>query len=136
MFDGDKKYAYNNNGQVQFVDFPTGNALSISKLVVPTLNLPVMLHLGFKESRFQFGVGGYVGYRIGGYTKVISSDGNTKEWHHESFQLNDFRYGLTTEFGRKGGFRLFFRYDLSDMFKANQVNAKGIQGWSVGLKLL
>jgi hypothetical protein len=136
MFDGSSKYASTNGNQVQFIDHPSGKALSISKIVVPTLNLPVMLTLGLKQSRFLIGIGGYIGYRIDSYNKIKYEDSGNKEHEHQSFNLNDVRFGWTAEIGRKNGLRLFFRYDTSDLFKADQKNANGIRGWSVGLKLL
>ncbi|CAH0997216.1 hypothetical protein EMA8858_03356 [Emticicia aquatica] len=118
--------------QVVFKDF--GQNLSKSKLVVPMLNFPMMLNFGFEEAKFRIGLGGYVGYRIGGYSKLKYDDGK-KEKLKGSYSLNDFRYGLTAELGKRKGVTFFFRYDLSEMFKSEQINAKGLQAWSVGLRL-
>ena len=118
--------------QVVFNDF--GKNLDKTKLVIPTLNFPIMLNLGFEESKFKIGFGGYVGYRVGGYRKIKYEDGK-KEKQKGSYSLNDFRYGLTAELGRRKGLTFFCRYDLSEMFKSDQVNAKGLQAWSLGLRL-
>jgi hypothetical protein len=118
--------------QVVFKDF--GQNLSKSKLVVPTLNLPMMLSFGFEESKFKIGLGGYIGYRVGGYRKIKYADGK-KDKDKGSYGLNDFRYGLTAEMGKRKGLTFFFRYDLSEMFKAEQLNTKGLQAWSVGFRL-
>lgn len=118
--------------QVVFKNF--GQNLNKTKLVVPTLNFPMMLNFGFEESKFKIGVGGYIGYRVGSYRKIKYEDGK-KEKQKGSFGLNDFRYGLTAELGKRKGLTFFLRYDLSEMFKSDQVNAKGLQAWSVGLRL-
>lgn len=118
--------------QVVFKDF--GQDLSKSKLVVPMINLPMMLNFGFEEAKFRIGLGGYVGYRIGGYSK-LKYEGGKKEKLKGSYGLEDFRYGLTAELGKKKGATFFFRYDLNQVFKADQINAKGLQAWSIGLRL-
>lgn len=118
--------------QVVFRDF--GQNLSKSKLVVPMLNLPMMLNFGFEEAKFRIGLGGYIGYRIGGYSK-LKYDGGKKEKVKGSFGLEDFRYGLTAELGKRKGATLFVRYDLNQVFKVEQTNAKGLQSWSIGLRL-
>ena len=94
----------------------------------------MMLNFGFEESKSKIGVGGYIGYRVGSYRKIKYEDGK-KEKQKGSFGLNDFRYGLTAELGKRKGLTFFLRYDLSEMFKSDQVNAKGLQAWSVGLRL-
>ncbi len=118
--------------QVVFKDF--GQNLSKSKLVVPMLNLPMMLNLGFEEAKFRIGLGGYIGYRIGGYSK-LKYDGGKKEKIKGSYGLEDFRYGLTAELGKRKGATLFVRYDLNQAFKVEQTNAKDLQAWSIGLRL-
>lgn len=108
--------------------------LSKSKLVMPYLNLPILLNFGFEESQFQIGVGGYVGYRFGGYSKTKDANGN-KVRLKDSYGMNDLFYGLTGEVGRRRGLKLFVRYDLNPMFKENQINANQLQAWSVGIRL-
>ncbi len=120
------------NGQVSFV--ANTKATEKSKLVVPYLNFPVLLNMGFKEDKFKIGIGGYIGYRVGGYTKEKFASGG-KNKTEGSFGLEKPIYGLTAEIGKKGGFTLFGRYDMSNLFKSNQVNAKDIQAFSVGVRL-
>lgn len=128
----------NNNGvnfendQISFVDL--NKATKKSKLVVPNINLPVMLHFGFKEAKFKIGVGGYVGYRIGGYSKIKETN-NNKDKIKSSYGLEDFQYGLTAEAGKRRGFTVFFRYQLNDLFQADQVNAAGVRPFSVGIRI-
>ncbi len=118
--------------QVVFKDF--GQNLSKSKLVVPMLNLPMMLNFGFEEAKFRIGLGGYVGYRIGGYSK-LKYEGGKKEKIKGSYGLEDFRYGLTAELGKRKGATFFVRYDMNEMFKTDQANAEGLQAWSIGFRL-
>lgn len=118
--------------QVVFKDF--GQNLSKSKLVVSMLNLPMILNFGFEEAKFRIGLGGYIGYRIGGYSK-LKYEGGKKEKTKGSYGLGDFRYGLAAEFGKRKGATLFVRYDLNQAFKVEQTNAKGLQAWSIGLRL-
>lgn len=108
--------------------------LSKSKLVMPYFNLPVLLNFGFEESQFQIGLGGYVGYRFGGYSKIKDSDGN-KTRLKDDYGMSDFVYGLTGELGKRRGLKLFVRYDLNPMFKGNQLNANQLQAWSVGIRI-
>ncbi|WP_055151884.1 outer membrane beta-barrel protein [Jiulongibacter sediminis] len=131
MFENSKT-AYYNNEQVRFddADFST----SKSKLVMPYLNFPVLLNLGFKEDKFKFGVGGYIGYRIGSYTKTKDTNGN-KEKNKSTYGFNNVPYGLTAELGRKNGLTLFFRYDLTKTFRSNQTNVNDLQAFSAGLRL-
>ncbi len=120
------------NGQVAFPDAPFST--SKSKLVMPFLNLPVMLNIGFKEDKFKLGLGGYVGYRIGGHTKTKDTNGN-KEKVKGSYGLNTVPYGLTGEIGKKNGLTIFFRYDLNTLFESSQIVTKDINAFSVGIRL-
>lgn len=122
----------NNGNQVAFVE--GDEQLTKSKLVMPFLNLPILLNFGFEKSQLQLGLGGYVGYRIGGYTKTKDADGN-KVRLKDDYGMNDLFYGLTGELGRRRGIKLFVRYDLTPMFKENQINASKLQAWSVGVRI-
>ncbi len=121
------------NGQALFTE--SSSLTSKSKFVVPHVNLPVLLNIGLKKEGFHLGVGGYVGYRIGGYTKVVYKDNKSKEKYNESLGLNDLKYGLTAELGHRNRGTLFFRYDLSELFRSNQVNARDMQAFSFGFRL-
>ena len=121
------------NGQARFAE--SSKPTSKSKFVVPHINLPVLLNIGLKKEGFHLGVGGYVGYRIGGYTKIVYKDNKNKEKYNESLGLNDLKYGLTAELGHRNGGTLFFRYDLSELFRSSQVNAQDMQAFSFGIRL-
>lgn len=118
--------------QVAFIE--GDERLSKSKLVMPYINLPVLLNFGFEKSQLQLGLGGYVGYRLGGYSKTKDSNGN-KERLKDDYGMNDLFYGLTGELGRRRGMKLFVRYDLTPMFKENQINANKLQAWSAGIRI-
>lgn len=113
--------------------------LKKSKLVVSYINLPVMFGIGSKyKNTFTLGVGGYVGYRLGSHSKIVSRvDDNLKTDKDKSnFHLNDVRYGLKAEvgFGRKhGGITLFANYDMNELFQSGK--APAIQAFSFGIKL-
>ncbi len=124
--------AYYRNSQVSFAnaDFSTQK----SKLVLPYLNLPVLINIGTKKEKLKFGLGAYLGYRIGGYTKTKDLDGD-KVKNKNSFGMNDMIYGLTAEMGKKNGFTLFVRYNLNDTFKSNQLNANDLKALSFGIRI-
>lgn len=105
--------------------------LDKSKLVVNTLNLPVMLQFGFKESDFRVGVGAYGGVRINSYQKFKEFD-SSKYKEKGDYNLNRWNYGLMAEAG-KGDFRLFAKYDIKPMFNSNNpINANVL---TVGIRL-
>ena len=121
------------DGQATFAENVRPTAKS--KFVIPHINFPVLLNLGLKKEGFRVGVGGYVGYRIGGYTKVVYKDNKNKEKYNESLGLSDLKYGLTAEIGRKNGGALFFRYDLNELFRSNQAIPRDMQAFSFGIRL-
>jgi hypothetical protein len=131
MFDNSNVARYE-NGQVNFI--ANTKATEKSKLVVPYVNFPVLLNIGFKEEKFKIGFGGYIGYRVGGYTKEKFASGG-KNKTQGSYGLEKPVYGLTAEIGKKGGWTIFGRYDMSQLFKSNQTNAKDLQAFSVGFRL-
>ncbi|ELR68415.1 hypothetical protein C900_00383 [Fulvivirga imtechensis AK7] len=76
---------------------------------------------------FRIGIGGYGGYRIASYTKVVykEDDDKEKDKNKDNFHLNNFRYGLRLQMGYRGT-DLFFNYDLNELFaegKGPQLNA-------------
>ncbi|MCD8539512.1 MAG: outer membrane beta-barrel protein [Leadbetterella sp.] len=121
------------NGQARFAE--NSKPTAKSKFVVPHINLPVLLNIGLKKEGFHFGVGGYIGYRIGGYTKVVYKEPKNKEKYNESLGLNDLKYGLTAEVGHRNRGTLFIRYDLSELFRSSQVNARDMQAFSFGIRI-
>jgi hypothetical protein len=102
-----------------------------SKLVVNSLNLPVMLQFGFKESNFRLGIGAYAGIRINSYQKFQETN-DAKFREKGDYNLRKFNYGLVAELGR-GDVRLFARYDGLPMFNDN--NPINANVFSLGLRL-
>ncbi|MEJ2004734.1 MAG: hypothetical protein P8X57_07175 [Cyclobacteriaceae bacterium] len=105
-----------------------------SKLTVAYVNISLVpvFHFGKKShngwqvwhqgphSGFRFGVGGYAGYRIGSYHKIKYNDGNTEKRNdHDSFYLENFRYGLRFQLGF-GDTDLFVNYDLNSLFREDR----------------
>lgn len=75
---------------------------------------------------FRIGFGPYVGYRIESHSKLVyEDDGKQKEKEHDSFYLNNIRYGLRLQMGYRAA-DFFFNYDLNDLFvegKGPRLNA-------------
>ena len=122
MFQNDN-YIVNTEDGVEFRDYEAdfGQALQKTKLVVPYVNIPLMLNLRFRNRRgrrtFNFGVGGYVGYRLGGHS-AIKFNGD-KDRDRDNFFLNNWRYGVETQIGFRH-FLLFGKYDLNELFVAGK----------------
>lgn len=71
---------------------------------------------------FRIGLGPYVGYRISSHSKLVYKDGGSREKDkdHDSFYLNNLRYGARLQIGYRAT-DLFFNYDISELF----VSGKG-----------
>ncbi|MDX1628638.1 MAG: hypothetical protein R3345_08055 [Fulvivirga sp.] len=102
-----------------------------SKLTAAYINLSFVPMLQFGEddrhrshwhdwndnSGFRIGVGGYGGYKIASYTKVVVEQSGDKEKNkdHDGFFLNNWRYGIRLQAGYRG-MDIFVNYDVSDLF--------------------
>lgn len=71
---------------------------------------------------FRIGIGPYVGYKIDSYTKVkYKMNGSMeKDRNHDSFYMENIRYGLRMQIGFRST-DLFFNYDMNELF----TNGKG-----------
>lgn len=121
---------------VEFRDYQSdfGEGLRKSKLVVPYLNIPVTLNFRFRNSEgkrtFNFGLGGYAGYRLNSYSKAkIDRDPNR---NFNSFYLNSWRYGLEVQGGYRG-FLMFFKYDLNPLFDLSR--GPELNAFTFGIRL-
>jgi hypothetical protein len=91
-------------------------------------NRKAMIFTGVGNSgSFRIGVGPYAGYRIDSYTKLVYKEEGEKdrERDHDSYYLNNFRYGLRLQLGF-GATDLFFNYDMNELFatgKGPKLNA-------------
>lgn len=69
---------------------------------------------------FRIGLGPYIGYRIASHSKIVYDDGNKeKDKQHDSFYLNNFRYGARLQIGYRAT-DLFFNYDLNELFASGK----------------
>lgn len=110
-----------------------------SKLSATFINVSLLPVLDFNDNGrkprvwdgddggFRFGVGPYVGYRIGSKSKLVyETDGDRKrEKDRDSFYLNNLRYGLRFQLGIRST-DLFINYDMNDLFandKGPKLNA-------------
>ena len=135
-FQNDDVYVVRGDETVEFPYNPEmlNASFKKSKLTVAYINasLVPMFHFGQKKysgwqvwdsnphSGFRIGIGGYGGYRIGSYHKVKYNDGDTKKRKdHDSFYLENFRYGLRLQLGF-GDTDLFVNYDLNKLFREDR----------------
>jgi hypothetical protein len=134
MFDGDARIRKGADG-VEFEE--TGIDLRRNKLTVWYLSIPVMPMLDFKRARlgsFRFGFGGYVGYRIHSYSKIMYFENGDREKDHEksNFYLNNLRYGLQTQISIFG-INFFAKYDLNPLFSSGK--GPDLNAVSFGIRL-
>jgi Outer membrane protein beta-barrel domain len=122
-------------GLNQIEIIPSATSLKKSKLVASYIDVPIMPYLAFKKGKFieYFGVGGYVGYRMGSHSKTKANNRGKKEHEYNNFYLNDFRYGLSLQMGMNNFADLFVNYDLNQLFKENKGPA--LNGVSFGIRL-
>ena len=109
-----------------------------SKLTVPYLNANFVPKLNFGKSGdgFRIGVGGYAGYRIGGYTKIVYEQGNDKQKDkdRDSFYMNSWRYGARVELGWRD-FDMFINYDINTIFADNNNTTPKLNAFSIGISI-
>lgn len=76
---------------------------------------------GNHSQSFRLGAGPYVGYRMDSYSKqMYISDGHKeKEHNHDSFYLDNIRYGMRLQIGFRD-VDVFFNYDMNKLFVANK----------------
>ncbi|GHB56007.1 outer membrane beta-barrel protein [Persicitalea jodogahamensis] len=91
-----------------------------TKLTVPYVNFSLMPTVSFPGSFISYiSAGGYVGYRLGGYSKIKYPDGK-KDKERSNYYLNDFRYGAAFELGIKNFPDFFVHYDMNNLFQDNR----------------
>lgn len=115
-----------NNGVTDIIKEPeTGRSLEKSKLTYSTFNIPVQMHLQFKDKKgkdsFTMSAGGFGGYRLGAHSKIkYQEKGKTnKDKERSSYNLEDFQYGATFSIGYRD-LELFGKYNLNNLFKENR----------------
>ncbi|UII24955.1 hypothetical protein LVD15_16775 [Fulvivirga maritima] len=140
-FQNDAMRIYDQDESVTFIEdseYPDAS-FKKSKLTVAYINFSMVptLHFGHSDANhknrwltlhdsknkenFRIGAGGYVGYRIDSYSKIVfEEDGDKdKKRNHEDFHLNNFRYGLRFQLGYRDT-DLFINYDLNNLFSENR----------------
>ncbi|PZR38003.1 MAG: hypothetical protein DI538_10795 [Azospira oryzae] len=135
------------NNSVLFTEDPRDVDFKKSKLTACYLNLSLVPVIDFGGNRrksmmfdsdhsesVRFGAGPYIGYRIGSYTKqVYKEEGDKqKDRNHDSFYLDNIRYGVRFQFGFSD-VDLFFNYDLNELFVANK--GPKLNAFSFGITL-
>lgn len=127
--------------QVEFNLLPTELNGQKSKLTASYINATVVPMFDFSRGRqkitsiesgglkikkysrkgLRFGVGGYVGYRLGSHSKIVYKNGGDREKDKErdDFFLENLRYGLRGQIGWKG-VELFVAYDLNEVFSTGR----------------
>lgn len=136
-FQDDKVLIQKDDNGVQFIDDPRSTDPSFnftkSKLTATYINASVIPVLDFghagtkkrmwdrKGDSFRVGLGPYIGYRVGSYSKQVYNDaGDDKKSHHnDNYYLNNLRYGIRLQLGF-GDTDFFFNYDINKLFAANK----------------
>ena len=89
---------------------------------------------GSHSNSFRLGVGPYAGYHIDSYTKQMYYENGekSKSHNHDSFYLNNIRYGLRLQIGFRDT-DLFFNYDMNELFIENK--GPKLNAFSFGITL-
>jgi hypothetical protein len=143
MLEGNNKWI-NQNGLTSVVPETNGRQYQKTKLATSTFTVPLMLQFHFREKNpttgrsregFTIGAGGFVGYRLGSWTKLkYFEEGNTyKDKNYGSYNLTDWQYGLQGVVGYRT-LQFFAKYNLNELFRENQ--GPQAQTVSFGLRLL
>ncbi len=91
-----------------------------TKMTVPYVNFSLMPTVSFPGSFVSYiSAGGYVGYRLGGSSKIKYQNGK-KDKERSDYYLNDFRYGAAFELGIKNFPDFFVHYDMNNLFQDNR----------------
>lgn len=103
------------------------NASMVPLLDFGGRNRHALLFDNDRGSSFRIGVGPYAGYRIDSYSKLVFKENGDKhrERDHDSYYLNNVRYGLRLQLGF-GGTDIFVNYDMNELFatgKGPKLNA-------------
>lgn len=91
-----------------------------TKLTIPYINFSLMPTVSFPNAFISYiSAGGYVGYRLGGYTKTKLADGK-KDHVRSNYYLNDLRYGAAFELGIRHFPDFFVHYDMNPLFQTDR----------------
>lgn len=132
-FQKDNIMVQKDDAGVYFLEDTVHSDFIKSKLTATYINASLIPVLDFggrgKKSRmwdsdggsFRVGIGPYVGYRIGSYSKLVYEEGSDreKEKSRNNYYLENFRYGMRMQVGFRST-DIFFNYDMNDLFAAEK----------------
>ncbi len=151
---GNEKYSFENN--VTFADslgrtrvdsivnvpfFNTANSIKKTQMVINYFDIPLEFRIHSRKNdhkrSFFLAVGGKIGFRVAGKTKIVYSEfGTTKKFkdlYH--FNVNAVRYGATARIGY-GPFNFWGYLGLNDFFTGNKtIDLKNPSTFSFGISL-
>jgi hypothetical protein len=96
-----------------------------TKLAVTYFEVPLELRFHFNKDNFKksikLSVGGKMGIRLSSHTKIKFEQLGQSQIikHKDSYELNDFRYGLQGSLGY-AGISVYYYYALNEMFKSGK----------------
>ncbi len=118
---------------LEFQGFMGDGVGTKSKISASYMNLTLVPTIKTNNQKLRLGVGGYIGYRIGGRGKFVYNDDNgdkQKIFEKSNMYVEDFRYGLRGEIG-VGSINFFVNYDMNELFQEDLGPA--VQAISFGL---
>ena len=130
-FQHDNVLIQKDDNGVTFVEDPRDVSFKKSKLTASYVTASLVPIVDFggnsRKSRiweggnsFRIGLGPYIGYRIASHSKIVyKDDGKEKDKNHDSFYLNNVRYGARLQIGYRST-DLFFNYDLNELFASER----------------
>ncbi len=138
MLEGNSKWL-NQSGITSVVAETNGRQYQKTKLATSTFTVPLLLQLNLPgphhHTSLRLGAGGFVGYRLGSWTKLkYFEDGNTyKDKDYGNYNLTDWQYGLQGVLGYRS-LTFFAKYNLNNLFRDGQ--GPQAQTVSFGVRLL
>jgi hypothetical protein len=120
-FENRNLQALRGDNGLYFEEHPSGSGTK-SKIAASYLNVNLIPTIRSNSGNFTFGVGPYMGYRLGGRGKFVYNDENgnrAKEFQLGNMYATDFRYGLRAEVG-VADVKLYFNYDFNETFQENK----------------
>ncbi|GAA4358100.1 hypothetical protein GCM10023185_23320 [Hymenobacter saemangeumensis] len=115
------------NGRTLAERAPNDVQVDKARMLVTTLNMPLMLHLRLRNARgkntLSVGAGGFAGYRLSSSSLVeytlAGSDDEREDKVSGRFHLNDWQYGLQGQIGFHW-LTFFAKYNLNSLFNENR----------------
>ncbi|MGI4875641.1 MAG: hypothetical protein ACRYFX_31175 [Janthinobacterium lividum] len=116
-----------NSARTTSVATPSNMQVDYSRLLVTTLNLPIMAELKLLDKRqkrtLTAGLGGFVGVRLHSSIQtrynVAGNDNDLESLEEGKLHVNDFQYGAQAELGFIG-LRFIARYNFNELFESGQ----------------